>query len=65
MDKKTQINLYCTPGIGDRMDSLIKAYNEDALIGSIHSRGELLEILVAKMERYYQQNGEVKSFLTV
>lgn len=63
MDAKSQISLYCTPDIGERMDKLIQSYNSDALIGSLHSRGELLEVLISRMERYYQQNGEIKSFL--
>ena len=63
MDKKTQINLYCTPGLGDRMDQLIKQYNDDTMIGSIHSRGELVEVLISKMEKYLEKNGEIKSFL--
>ncbi len=59
---KTQINLYCDATIPGRMDALISAYNENRFIGAMHSRGELLEALVLKLERYREQHDDMTSF---
>lgn len=60
--KNTQLNLYVSDDLGERIDNLIKSYNDSCLIGGIKSRGEFITCLISKLEKYEKDNGEIKSF---